>query len=164
MKKGVYIILCFLTLISCSQDITFNNVAVFQGVKDNQGWKADDSKATMSLNALITIEAVTLNETMTLRMPMPSAFVYQKNLNTHITYVLNSPTQKATYSILTNDIDAEYETGNTGAAGEVVITDFDGATISGTFRFNASNTENPSTDPPIVNLQSGVFYKVPIVQ
>jgi hypothetical protein len=136
-------------------------VAAFQGVKDNQAWKADDSKATMSINGLLTIEAVTLNETMTLRMPLPSTFVFQKSLNTHITYALGSTeSKKATYSNILGGATVQYETGN----GEIVITDYDGTTISGTFRFNAFNTDPLSTEQPIVNLQSGVFYKVPIFQ
>lgn len=48
--------------------------------------------------------------------------------------------------------------------GEIQITEYDGATISGNFKFNAILTDGGSTDPEILNYQYGVFYKVPVVQ
>jgi Family of unknown function (DUF6252) len=47
--------------------------------------------------------------------------------------------------------------------GEVVITEYDGATVSGTFKFNAPKTTGLSTDPEALNYQYGTFYKVPIL-
>ena len=161
MKKVAVLLLFVSTLISCSQDITFNNVAAFQGVKDNEGWKAEDAAASRSLNALLTIKAVTFNETMTLTMPVPGAFIVQENVNGHMTYTLgSSEARKATYTRISEDGDVFYQTGD----GQIIVTDYDGATISGKFHFNAINTNSLSTAPHTVSVQSGVFYKVPVTQ
>jgi hypothetical protein len=45
--------------------------------------------------------------------------------------------------------------------GEIVITNYDGATISGTFKFNAVNTNTGSSNQ-VLNFQEGHFYKVPV--
>lgn len=50
----------------------------------------------------------------------------------------------------------------TKSNGEIVITNFDGATITGTFKFNAVKTSSDLTAPEVLNFQEGVFYKVPI--
>ena len=47
--------------------------------------------------------------------------------------------------------------------GEIKITEYDGATVSGTFKFNAPLVDGGSTDPEVLNYQYGVFYKVPVI-
>jgi Family of unknown function (DUF6252) len=164
MKKRIYFILTLVVLASCSQDVTFNDKAAFQGVKDNEFWKASDAKAAITNNNKLTIEAVTLNETLTLKMPLPTTIVTQKNKNSYITHILGtSETKKASYIKILNLTEFLYQTGTSIGDGEIVITDYDGTTVSGTYRFNAENADPDSTENPIVNLQNGVFYKVPIV-
>ncbi len=48
--------------------------------------------------------------------------------------------------------------------GEIKITDYDDTTgtVSGTFKFNATNTNNSPFGGPILNFQYGEFYKIPI--
>lgn len=47
--------------------------------------------------------------------------------------------------------------------GEIKITEYDGATVSGTFKFNAPLVDGGSNDPEVLNYQYGVFYKVPVI-
>jgi len=47
-----------------------------------------------------------------------------------------------------------------GSNGEVVITENTGATVTGTFKFNAINLGTVGS--PIVNFQHGAFYKIPV--
>ena len=48
--------------------------------------------------------------------------------------------------------------------GEIKITEYDAtnATVSGTFKFNAANSNNSPFGGPILNFQYGEFYKIPI--
>lgn len=163
MKKGIYFILFLLVLTSCSQDIVFNNNAAFQGVKDNIFWKADDAMASIGTSNSLNIKAVTINETVILKIALPSSLVNQKDPSTYLTYVLgNSETRKASYSRTLNTISTSYQTGFGIGDGQIVITDYDGTSISGNFRFNAKNTNSSSLEATNVNFQNGFFYKVPI--
>lgn len=163
MKKILPFILLMLTLASCSEDVKFNNEAVFQGVINNVFWKGGNAKATLDANNKLIINAVTLTENLSLEMPVPTTAIDPKNKNTFVTHVLGtSNTKKASYVLTIDGKTLEYETGAGVGDGQIVITEYDGATISGTFRFNAHNTDPDSEDEPVVNLQSGVFYKVPV--
>ena len=48
--------------------------------------------------------------------------------------------------------------------GEIIITEYDAVnyTISGTFKFNAANSNGSPFGGPILNFQHGEFYKIPI--
>lgn len=48
--------------------------------------------------------------------------------------------------------------------GEIKITEYDATnlTVSGTFKFNAANSNNSPFGGPILNFQYGEFYKIPI--
>jgi hypothetical protein len=46
--------------------------------------------------------------------------------------------------------------------GEIIITNYDGSTVTGSFKFNAVNTNSSSTEPEVLNYHEGHFYKVPI--
>lgn len=164
MKKLLLIITVILTLGSCSQDVKFNNEAVFQGVKDNVSWQGGNAKAVLDSNNNLTVSAVTINETVSLKIPMPTTTINPKNKNTFVTYILGtSNTKKASYTILTNGILYEYETGSGIGDGEIVISEYDGVTLSGTFRFNAKNIDSGSEAEPLVNFQRGTLYKIPII-
>ena len=45
-----------------------------------------------------------------------------------------------------------------------MITEYDAVnkTVTGTFKFNAENTDDSSSASPTVNFQQGVFYKIPV--
>ena len=152
------------TLISCGEDISNDNTGVFRGVKDNGLWEGGNSKATIGVGSKLTIQAVTLTEIMSLKIPIPPATIDPRNPATFVTYILGtSSTKKASYVLTANETQYVYETGIGVGDGEVVISQYDGSSISGTFRFNALNTDPNSEGQPLVNLQDGVFYKVPVV-
>lgn len=164
MKKRIYILMLLIGLTSCGEDIVFNNNAAFQAIKNNDSWKAADASATVSDEASLLIQAVTINETVTLEIPLPTSLVSQKDSSTYITHNLGtSDTKTASYTTLLNGALLAYETGVNIGDGQIIITDYDGLTISGKFRFNAENIESESSESPTVNFQYGVFYKVPIV-
>ena len=165
MKKILPFMGFMLMLTSCSQDVKFNNVAVFQGVIDNVSWKGGNAKATVDANNKLTVEAATLTEHVALIMPVPGTPIDPKNSNTFVKYILGTSTsRKATYSVTSNGNLYQYETSTGAGDGQIVISEYDGTTISGTFRFNVKNTDPDSEANQIVNLQSGVFYKVPVFQ
>lgn len=163
MKKILSFVILIVALSSCSEDLKFNNEAVFQGVKDNLFWKGGDAKATV-VGSTLTVSAGTILETVTLQVPKPGTPIDPKNEATFITYVLGTTiTTKASY-VYTNDIGevSNYETAIGVGDGQVVITDYDGSFVSGTFRFNVKNTDPDSEAAETVNMQNGVFFKVPV--
>lgn len=48
------------------------------------------------------------------------------------------------------------------SSGQIVITAYDGATVSGTFEFNAPLITGNTTDPKLVSFQEGAFLKLPV--
>ncbi len=166
MKKIVSFIILAVALGSCSQDIKFNNEAVFQGVKDNLFWRGADAKAIQSVSeGTLTVSAGTLNESVALKVPMPEHLVNSKDDATYVTYTLGtSLDETATYSFGDDVQQYFYETAIGVGDGQVVVTEYDGVYVSGTFRFNVKNTDPDSEAPETVNMQSGVFYKIPLTQ
>lgn len=166
MKKILSFVILIVALSSCSEDIKFNNEAVFQGVKDNLFWRGSDAKAVYSVSqSTLTISAGTLNETMTLKMPMPDSGIVPGDDGTHVTYTLGTSLETvADYTYFDDVDDYFYETAIGVGDGEITITEYDGAYVSGTFRFNLQNTDPDSEAPETVNMQNGVFYKIPLTQ
>ncbi len=163
MKKGIFLVLFLSLLTSCSQDLSLNNNAAFQAVKDNQFWKAADANSVRIAGGLLNINAVTQTESVVLTIPLPTRLVSQKDKNSYITYFLGiDEEQSAQYVKTLNTIIYSFETGINNGDGEIVVTDYDGSYISGTFKFNAKNTDTGSITEATVNFQKGVFYKVPI--
>ncbi len=157
MNKGICFLLFLVGLTSCNEDISTNNTGVLQGVKDNVAWRATDAKATIESANTISIEAVTINETLTLNIPLPNKFVES-------TYDLSEANNgDVSYSIGFDGITTDYESDlDIDNPGEIVVTEYDGQTISGTFRFNLKNTDDSSEEAKIANFQYGHFYKVPV--
>lgn len=166
MKKLVAFIVLAFALGSCSEDIKFNNEAVFQGVKDNNFWKGADAKATVSIgDETLTVSSTTFIETMTLEVPLPLTPINPKDSKTYVTYALGTSLDRtAHYTLSLDGGNYFYETAIGIGDGEVTITEYNGAQVSGIFRFNAINEDPESDAPETVNVQSGVFYKVPVVQ
>jgi len=163
MKKILPLILLVIALGSCSEDIKFNNEAVFQGVVDNVSWKGGNAKGSFDENGKLIIEAATLVDHMKLEIPEPPLNIDPKNKNTFVTYILGtSNIRKAYFTKAINGNTYDYETSTGVGDGQIVISQYDGVTISGTFRFNAKNVDPDSEAAPIVNVQSGVLYKVPV--
>jgi hypothetical protein len=157
MNKGICFLLFLIGLTSCNQDISINNTGVLQGVKDNVGWRATDARATVESSSTLSIEAVTINETLTLNIPLPNKFVES-------TYNLSEANNgDVAYSFAIDDVTTDYESDlDIDNPGEIVITEYDGQTISGKFRFNLKNTDDTSEAAKSVNFQYGHFYKVPV--
>ncbi|WP_298222048.1 DUF6252 family protein [Flavobacterium sp.] len=163
MKKFLCFIIIAASLVSCGEDISNDNTGVFRGIKDNGLWEGGNSKATIGVGNRLTIEAATLTEVMSLKIPLPPMTIDPSNENTFVTHILGtSDTKVAMYTLTTADNVYIYKTGIGSGDGQVVISQYDGQTVSGTFRFNALNQDLESEGQPSVNLQEGVFYKVPV--
>lgn len=165
MKKVLAFLFMTVALSSCSEDVKFNNEAVFQGVKDNLFWRGSDATAIVDSNDQVTVSATTLIETVSLEFPMPDELVFTKDETSHITMTLgNSVSRVARYSFFDEATEFTYSTGSARGDGQIVITEYDGMYISGTFRFNAPNDDPDSEAAESVNMQNGVFYRIPVQQ
>ena len=160
MKKFIILFLATITLSGCTQEVSFNNPSV-QGTKDNYFWRAQSFSATIDpVTNTISLEADSQFETLTLKMPLPSA----TNI-CPITSVLGTGSaSEATFSYVVNGQNLFYATGANAQDGQIILSEYDpiNKTISGTYRFNAFNLTNNPLGNPIVNFTQGVFYKVPV--
>jgi hypothetical protein len=163
MKKILSFFIVIITLVSCGEDISFKDSAVFQGVKDNALWEGGNAIATIEVGNKLTIKAETLNESISLKIPKPTTTVDPRIPNSFITHVLGTGlTKKAVYLLTSGNQLYTYDTAIGVGDGEIVIKEYNGSVISGTFRFNALNTDLESEGQPSVNLQNGNFYRVPV--
>ncbi len=163
MKKILSYVIVLVAFISCGEDISDKSSAVFQGIKDNAIWEGGNAVAIVEVGNKMTIRASTLTETMSLKIPKPTTIVDPRKETSYITHILGtSLTKKASYVLSAGTDIFTYETAIGVGDGEVVIKEYDGNVISGTFRFNAFNTNLDSEAQEIVNMQDGVFYRVPV--
>ena len=154
MKKIVTLLVLVMALSSCSEDITRNSPS-FQGLKNDVLWRSAGTTATFASNGVVTITGSRQLETLILKT----------NSITAQTYTLGTSGDRR--AVFITNIDGEEITYSTNVGrgdGQITITEYDAEaqTISGTFRFNAVN-DTDDTETDILNFQSGVFYKVPIV-
>ncbi len=56
-----------------------------------------------------------------------------------------------------------YVENTVGTNGVITITDSSNGTISGSFKFNALNTDTSLTSPDVLNFTNGAFYKIPLI-
>ena len=154
MKKYILFLVVFFAVVSCEEDVRFNNPS-FQGMKNNVFWRAVQAKATLGSDGSLLIEAYTGTEVLSLKMTSTTAQKYPLGTS-------NSKT--AVYVINQGNNEIKYTTGIDIGNGEIVITEYDAenSTISGTFKFNAKNVDDNSSADPVLNFQQGVFYKVPV--
>lgn len=68
MKKIISILVLAFLLVSCENDIKSNSPA-FQGEKDNVFWRANDSKITITAGNMVTINAYTEKELVSITVP-----------------------------------------------------------------------------------------------
>jgi hypothetical protein len=158
MKKLILLFIGTIALNSCTQEVSFNNPSV-QGTKDNYFWRAKSSSAIIdAVNNTITLQATSQFETLTLKMPLPTA----TNLCPITTVLGTGSASEATFSYLVNGQNLVYKTGSNAQDGQIILSEYDpiNKTISGTYRFNAYNLTNNPLGNPIVNFTQGVFYKV----
>lgn len=159
MKKFLSLLVLVTALVSCEEDIKFNNPAV-QGVKDNELWKATTYDAKKTGNSIIINahrggELETLTFTLTAAAPGSVHNLGLDNLNT------------AGYSYNIDGISETFTTGAGVGNGRVTIMGEDDNNINGTggkgyisgsFYFNAYTSDESN----VVNFQQGVFYRVPL--
>jgi hypothetical protein len=80
-------------------------------------------------------------------------------------YLLGTnPGNSITFDYVLNGQAVNYISGLKVDDGQVKISEYDvvNKTVTGSFRFNATNTDADSTEPEVVNFIQGVVYKVPI--
>ena len=155
MKKSFLFIIVLFTLVSCQEDVRFNNPS-FQGIKDNVFWRAIVSTATLGANGSLIIKGYSGNEIITLKTTSTAKG----------TYLLGTSDSKTAVYVLTDaNGTLTFATGLGKGDGQIVITEYDiiNNTVSGTFKFNAENSYNNPLAGSLLNFQQGVFYKVPII-
>jgi len=162
MKKIFSLAMMVVLFASCSQDVQFNNPSV-QGLKDGYLWRAKSSSATINTVAnTITITAYNQFETLAITVLVPNRTVSEAN---PMIYLLGTnPGNSITFDYVLNGQAVNYISGLKVDDGQVEISGYDivNKTVTGTFRFNATNTDVDSTEPEAVNFIQGVVYKVPI--
>ena len=155
MKKYFLITLVFFGLLSCEDDVRFNNPS-FQGLKDNVFWRGVRSKATIASDGSLLIESLIVNETISLKTAAAEPQTYFLGTS-EASKAICTVTGPAT-GIVT------YTTGFGVGQGQIIITEYDAInkTVTGTFKFSAENTNRSSQANATVNFQQGVFYKIPV--
>ncbi len=162
MKKIFSLAMIVVLFASCSQDVQFNNPSV-QGLKDGYLWRAKASSATIDvINNTLTITAYSQFETLKIIVLVPSRPVSVAN---PMIYLLGTnPGNSITFDYVLDGQTVNYISGLKVDDGQVKITEYDivNRTVTGSFRFNATNTDVNSTSPEVVNFIEGIVYKVPI--
>ncbi|SHF95766.1 DUF6252 family protein [Flavobacterium defluvii] len=154
MKKYFYFLSFLFLLISCTEDVKFNNPA-FQTLKNNVFWRSQAYKAHFGTNGILVIEGSLGYEKIILQTASSSEQTFILGVN---------DVSKATYKNTLPAESASFSTGTNKGSGQIVITDYDtdASTISGTFKFTAVNDDESNIENPKVNFTEGVFYKIPI--
>ena len=155
MKKYVLFVVVLFSLISCEEDIRFNNPS-FQGMKDNVFWRGVQTRAVVKADGSLLIESFKANETVSLRTSATAKRTY---------FLGTSESNKAMYTITgTANSAATFTTGFGIGEGQIVIDEYDtvNKTISGTFKFSAKNVSSTPSGNETLSFQQGVFYKVPV--
>ncbi|MGO4904777.1 DUF6252 family protein [Flavobacterium sp. W20_MBD1_R3] len=156
MKKSLLLLVVLFSLMSCEEDVSFNNPSL-QGMKDNVFWRAVASQATVASDGSLLIEGFTGNEVLTLRTTSITSQIYPLG---------NSNSKTAVYEM--NDGsggEISFATGIDMGSGQIVITNYDekNQSISGTFKFSAENTDGNQVEGSVLNFQQGIFYKIPVI-
>ncbi|WP_264566384.1 DUF6252 family protein [Flavobacterium sp. N3904] len=154
MKKFFFIVTALFVLVSCEDQVKFNNPAL-QGLKDNEIWRATLITAVQSADGSLTIEAYLKNEILTLTTVSTNVQSYPLGVNLY---------NRAFFYQKGSAENTTFSTGIESGNGQIVITEFDTVnhTITGTFSFNAKNESEDPLAISNVNFRQGVFYKVPI--
>jgi len=153
MKKYLYFLSFLLLLVSCEEDIRFNNPA-FQTLKDNVFWRAQAYQAGAESNGSFIIEGVLGYEQISFQLPTASEKTFVLGLD---------DATKAIYKYTYKGQEAEFSTGAGKGNGEIIVTEYNATenTISGTFKFTAVNVD-PGTEKQTMHFSEGVFYKIPV--
>ena len=153
MKKYFYFLSFLLLLISCTEDVRFNNPA-FQTLKDNNFWRAQVYEAGTESNGTFVIHGSLGYEQISFKLPTPTVKTYVLGID---------DVTKATYKNTYKGQEAEFSTGTAKGSGQIVVTEYNTEenTISGTFKFTVVNTD-PTAEKQEMHFSEGVFYKIPV--
>lgn len=160
MKKIIFFTLLYILVVSCTQEVTFNNPSV-QGTKDNYFWRAKSFSATVDApNETITVVALSQFETLSLSIPLPTSTQSYPVIN----LLGTGEESEVNFSYKVNNQNLFYTTGKNIDDGQIILSEYDAVnkTVSGTFRFNAHNETNNPLGNSLVNFKQGVFYKIPV--
>lgn len=154
MSRFFSVIVLLFMLVSCEDQVKFNNPAV-QGLKDNVIWRATLFTAVQEADGSLTIVAYQKNQILTLKTSSTSVQTYPLGVNLANNVKL---VEKV------GDVQTVFSTGINSGDGQIVITELDAVnhTITGEFKFNAKNESLDPLAKPNVNFQKGIFYKVPL--
>jgi hypothetical protein len=154
MKRLISIVVLLWVLVSCEDQVKFNNPAL-QGLKDNVVWRATLITAEQSADGSLKIMAYQKNEILTLTTVAANVQTYPLGENFSNRAVL---TQNGTDGITI------FSTGIDSGDGEIVITELDAVnhTVTGEFNFNANNESQDPITGSSVSFRKGIFYKVPL--
>ncbi len=154
MKKVLSLFIVLSLLASCSDDVRFNTRSV-QGVKDGVFWKSSDCRATLGSGNVLTIEAVTQYDKLTLKTTATDVAIYPLG-------TIDANFANYSYSITGQEF--KYTAGMNVGDGLIEITEFDAIkkTVSGKFWFSSQILVSNPLVSDRVTFQEGVFYRVPI--
>jgi len=156
MKKLTLIVLVFLTLFSCGDEVQFNTPA-FQGDRANELWRAKAFSARIEANGFLTITGTNNFETVNLKVPFVSeaTFVVGNVETIEAEYIDGAGTRFSTNNRPDESVSIYPE------LGEIVIEeiDFVNATFTGTYRFLAFDASGLDS----VGFTNGIFFKVQLV-
>ena len=155
MKKIILLIVVLFAVVSCEQDVRFNDPS-FQALKNDVFWRAIDSRATLASDGSLLIEAFTSNEILSIKTT---------GTVENFEYLLGGGNaQNVVYSLKENTQITIYRTDGSSANGRITITEYDkdNKTISGTFKFNLKNPSDSDLINPTLSFREGVFYKIPV--
>ena len=153
MKKYFHFLSLILLLVSCTEDVRFNNPA-FQTLKDNSFWRAQVYKAETESNGVFIIEGSLGYEQIRFELPAASEKAFVLGLD---------DATKAIYKNSYKGQEAEFSTGTGKGNGEIIVTEYNTVenTISGTFKFTAINSDS-GAEKQTMYFSEGVFYKIPV--
>ncbi len=154
MKKYILIFVSLITIVSCGDDVEFNDIT-FEGLRNGEFlWRGGASNVSFDANGFLTISGSNGTGDLSLTIPGGNVGIYTLGTldNTNATYQENGISYATFYD------------GSGGPAqqgdGEVEIEEVDlvRKTFTGTFKFNAYDASGDN----VVNFSQGRFFNVPL--
>ena len=154
MRKFIYFYVLAINFFSCQEDVQFNNPAI-QAQKQGVLWRASEFKVSLTSNGEVVILGSKGLESVTLKTTTitPHTSIFGVDASNFGEYNNNVVGFKGNYS-----------TGFNGGSGQLIISNYENNTITGSFKFKAINTNTMLENPDSVNFTEGVFYKIPITK
>lgn len=153
MKRIVLLLMTFMILYGCSDEVAFNSPAV-QGNKNYQLWRATYFDAVLAEDGRLIISAGGKIEELTFKLSSLQEGTYSlsETSDSRIDFLDADHISYSTIYLPTSERHPYPETG------QVIITEYDGKTITGNFSFIAFSADGEHS----VGFNEGVLYKVPM--